>query len=194
MGVLSSVTRTIERSGYYVQSADALVTRELDEPSAATLNRLVYDKARELETGFYDLSELLYSAWYGVIWKALGVDSWDTWLAGVRLYRGQASDMIRVAELRRQFPDYTPRILDTPPSNMRLLLPHLQQDKDSREYCITDNTLDEYLDDANTMTWRQLRDHLNDGMDPTNVQFNEIPCPHCGSVIRVDRPVKVLAR
>lgn len=146
---------------------------------------------------FYELGDMLYVAWYGSIWKVLGLDSWEQWLAGVRLSKGASSDMIRTKELRLAFPDYEARILDTNPSNLRLILPHLQQDRETRVWHITEDDLDALLDKANTHGWRQLREDLNNDIDPLEIPPSIpahdnpgsettprevlITCRHCGA-------------
>lgn len=164
----------------------------LTEQTAQALNSAVYSKVRDTEKAFYELGDMLYLAWHGTIWKALGLDSWEQWLAGVRLTKGAASDMIRIKELRLAFPDSEPRILDTNPSNLRLLLPHLQQDRETREWCVTEEDLEEGLEKAQTRSWRQLRDELNNDLDPlepraaetpaNEIRTVEIACKSCGAI------------
>ena len=163
--------------------------QELNEQTAQALNAAVYGKVRETEQAFYELGDMLYLAWHGAIWKALGLDTWEQWLAGVHLTKGAASDMIRVKELRLAFPDAEPRIVETNPSNLRLLLPHLRQDRETREWCITAEDLDEGLEKAQTRSWRQLRDELNNDIDPLEPRAREaqlhtvqIACKSCGAI------------
>lgn len=172
-----------------VEFLPAVQTPELTERDAQELNTLIYNKVREVEQSFYHLGDMLYAAWQGQIWKALGLDSWEQWLAGMRLFKGVASDMIRSKELRLAYPEYEPRILDTNPSNMRLLLPHLQQDRETRVWNLDDDTLDEMLEKANTRPYRQLRDELNNGTDPFEPPaLYPFVCPYCHKEMQVTTP------
>ncbi len=147
---------------------------------AQELNALIYRKVRETEQSFYELGDMLYVAWRGEIHLVLGLDTWEQWLAGMRLTKGAASDMVRTKELRLAYPDYEPRILDTNPSNIRLLLPHIKQDRKTRAFTTTPDELDALLDKANTHSWLQLNDALNHGIDPTDAER----CSLCGQVLR----------
>lgn len=153
---------------------------ELTSQDAQELNSLIYRKVRETEQSFYELGDMLYVAWRGEIHLVLGVDTWEQWLAGMRLTKGAASDMIRTKELRLAYPDYEPRILDTNPSNIRLLLPHLKQDLKTRAFSTSPDELDGYLDKANTHSWRQLNDDLNNDIDPVESER----CPTCHQIWR----------
>ncbi len=167
-----------------IQNLDFQVTPvlalELSPSEAQELNALIYRKVRDTELAFYELGDMLYVAWRSEIHLVLGLDTWEQWLAGMRLTKSAASDMVRTKELRLAYPDYEPRILDTNPSNVRLLLPHLKQDLKTRAFTTSPDELDALLDKANTHSWRQLNDALNHDIDPTEADR----CSLCGQVLR----------
>lgn len=99
-----------------------------------------------------------------------------------------AYDLIRIAEIRTQFPAYAPRIIDAGVSKMRLLLPALKDNAD-------EGTLDGLLDEANNKSWNELRRVLKAAHDgggereehPSPWSF--IKCPRCSAIIEVNRTV-----
>ena len=74
----------------------------------------------------------------------------------------EANDLIRIAQLVRQFPTNPKMMLTIGKSKMRLILPHVGQNFETDEFKLESNELGDLLEKAHTMTYVALRNHLND--------------------------------
>lgn len=144
------------------------MTSELDFDAAARLTLKLRKHQRRMEWMSLLFGQMLEQAKSKRVWVAMDYpDDYQGWNQYCTQELGiggdsEANDLIRIAQLVRQFPAYRKMILTAGKSKMRLLLPHVGQNFETGEFELEPDELGDLLEKAHTMTYAALRSHLND--------------------------------
>lgn len=125
--------------------------------------------------------ELLRTVWAHQEWKLLGLANFADYCAQFGISKSEGYDLVQIVDLRDQFPAMYPKMLEAGKSKMRLLLPHTLE--------VDEPKLDDMLDDATELSWRDLRQKYN-GDDHEHEQQRGLiqkECPHCHRPIWLSR-------
>lgn len=132
--------------------------------------------------------QLLIEAHRTEEWRTRGYQNFSYYCEKeLSISRSRAYDLMEIYEIAALHPEYRPRIEDTDESKLRLLLPTLR--KNPADAALLDGALDE----AATHTWRELRMLVaqRGDIDENLPAPFEMPCPHCGAVLKLSRAVSV---
>lgn len=140
----------------------------------------IKDSLRGIADSFINVGEDLAQAFRAQEWTSLGLDNFTQYCGQFNMTDSLAYDLVRIADLARSFPAYRARMLDAGVSNMRLLLPHVDEE-------ITEAQVETLVDAAATKTWKELRKTLNEsaGTTPPEPVFAE--CPYCRHTLELGR-------
>lgn len=165
--------------------------------SPADLTRAIRNDLKQATASFLSAGEKLAVALQNEIWKPLGLHSWSEYCENqIGLSDAYCYDLIRMSELREQFPAIAPQMLQAGISKMRLVLGAVGQDRATRKFSATQPTLEGMLETAQREPYKQLAQTLRDAerggngeVLPPNARFT---CPHCQTEFEVSRATTVL--
>ncbi len=163
---------TVERVPVQGNLVPAQGQEALDAPQAEYLDATTrYTQIRgalmEAMKSFLKAGMHLETALVRDDWRTLGYSSFGEYCStGLHISKSVAYDLIRIRQLADQFPQQQERIVSIGQAKIRLLLPHLPYDQTEHEYTCEEGLVNEYLHEAESLSWEDLRQRLNGNSAP----------------------------